>query len=100
MRTRERIRKDYYERWLRSPIRVEPETKMPTYFTGENSVLPTVLDGKADQQIDALWNYLLQGDGDRAAGALNQGRPEAGVERFASGLNRRAGGGRVRPSHR
>jgi mono/diheme cytochrome c family protein len=58
---KERLRPDYYQRWVRSPIKVEPETKMPTYFNGEASVLPTILEGKADQQIDALWNYLLQG---------------------------------------
>jgi mono/diheme cytochrome c family protein len=61
MRVKERLRPDYYERWLRSPIRVEPDTKMPSYFTGENSALPTILEGKADNQINALWNYLLQG---------------------------------------
>jgi len=58
---KERLRPGYYERWVRAPIKVEPETKMPTYFNGEASVLPTVLDGKADAQIKALWNYLLQG---------------------------------------
>ena len=61
MHVKERLRPGYYQRWVRSPIKVEPETKMPTYFTGEASVLPTILEGKADQQIDALWNYLLQG---------------------------------------
>jgi mono/diheme cytochrome c family protein len=61
MRVKERLTHDYFERWLRSPIRVEPDTKMPSYFTGENSSLPTILDGKADKQINALWNYLLQG---------------------------------------
>jgi len=62
MHVKERIRPAYFDRWVRSPMRVEPETKMPTYFNGENSVLPTILDGKADQQINALWNYLLQGE--------------------------------------
>jgi cytochrome c553 len=62
MHVKERIRRGYFERWVRSPIRVEPDTKMPTYFTGENSVLPTVLEGKADKQTNALWNYLLQGN--------------------------------------
>ena len=61
MLVKERLRPDYYRRWVRAPIRVEPDTKMPTYFNGDASVLPTVLDGKADRQIDALWNYLLQG---------------------------------------
>jgi mono/diheme cytochrome c family protein len=59
---RERIRPAFFARWVRSPMRVEPETKMPTFFNGEASVLPTILDGKADAQIEALWNYLLQGD--------------------------------------
>jgi cytochrome c551/c552 len=61
MHVKERLRPAYYQRWVRAPIKVEPETKMPTYFTGEASVLPTILEGKADKQIDALWNYLLQG---------------------------------------
>ncbi len=59
---KERIRPDYFARWVRAPIRVEPDTKMPTYFNGEASVQPAILGGKADAQIDALWNYLLQGD--------------------------------------
>ena len=61
MHVRERIRPDYFDRWVRSPIRVEPETKMPTYFNGDASVLPTILGGKAEPQIEALWNYILQG---------------------------------------
>ena len=61
-RVQERLRRDYYDRWLRAPIKVEPDTKMPSYFNGDASVLPTVLGGKADAQIDALWNYLLQGE--------------------------------------
>ena len=61
MYVKERLRRDYYDRWVRSPIRVEPETKMPTYFNNEMSVLPTILDGKAEPQVRALWNYLQQG---------------------------------------
>ncbi len=61
MHVRERIRFDYYDRWVRAPIRVEPETKMPTYFNGDASVLPTILDGKTEPQILALWNYIRQG---------------------------------------
>ncbi len=61
MHVKERLRFDYYDRWVRSPIRVEPETKMPTYFNNETSVLPTILEGKADLQTQALWNYIRQG---------------------------------------
>ncbi len=62
MHVKARLRKDYYDRWVRAPIRVEPETRMPAYFNGEASVLPTILEGNADRQIGALWNYLLQGE--------------------------------------
>ena len=58
---KERLRKDYYDRWVRSPMRVDPDTKMPSFFNGEASVLPTILGGRADRQAEALWNYLLQG---------------------------------------
>jgi len=61
MHVQERLRLDYFDRWVRSPIRVEPETKMPTYFNGDTSVLPTILEGKAEPQVQALWNYIRQG---------------------------------------
>ncbi|WP_435020208.1 hypothetical protein TA3x_001703 [Tundrisphaera sp. TA3] len=61
MHVKERLRKDYYDRWVRAPLRVDPDTKMPSFFNGEASVLPTILDGRADRQAEALWNYLLQG---------------------------------------
>ena len=61
MHVKERIRRDYFDRWVRSPIRVEPDTKMPTYFNNEMSVLPTILEGKAESQVRALWNYIQQG---------------------------------------
>jgi len=56
-----RLRKDYYDRWVRNPLRVDPETKMPTFFSGDRSVLPGILGGDAAGQAEAIWNYLLQG---------------------------------------
>ncbi len=59
---RERLRSEYFQRWLWSPTRVWPGTKMPTvYQWGEPSQLATVLGGSSEKQIEALWNYLLQG---------------------------------------
>ncbi len=70
MHVKERIRPDYFDRWVRSPIRVEPETKMPTYFNGDASVLPTILDGKAEPQIQRPVELHPPGPPDRAAGEV------------------------------
>ncbi len=60
--TRARIRRDYFERWVRSPLRVEPGTKMPQFFQDGRTQLTEILDGDAGKQIDALWQYLLEGE--------------------------------------
>jgi len=65
---RERLRPDYFIRWVREPLRVEPGTKMPQFFQGGRSQLTEVLDGDASKQIDALWNYLLEGAAIKAPG--------------------------------
>ena len=57
-----RIRKDYFVRWVNEPLRVEPRTKMPTYFKEGRSQLTEILDGDAKKQIDAMWHYILQGE--------------------------------------
>ena len=59
---RDRIRRDYFERWVRSPLRVEPGTKMPQFFQDGRTQLTEILDGDAGKQIDALWQYLLEGE--------------------------------------
>src|SRR5207247_10746067 len=58
---RSRIRRDYFERWVRSPLRVEAGTKMPQFFQDGRTQLTEILDGDAGKQIDALWQYLLEG---------------------------------------
>jgi len=63
MYIKERLRREYYDRWLWAPTRVEPDTKMPSvYMHKEKSLLKDVLDGDPDKQIDAMWQYLLQGE--------------------------------------
>jgi mono/diheme cytochrome c family protein len=59
---RARIRRDYFERWVRSPLRVEAGTKMPQFFQDGRTQLTEILDGDANRQIDALWQYLLEGE--------------------------------------
>ncbi len=63
MYIKERLRREYYDRWLWAPTRLEPMTKMPTVYNyGKPSPLAEILDGDSGKQIDAIWNYLLLGD--------------------------------------
>ncbi len=57
----ERLLPEYARRWFRSPQAIDPQTKMPSYFEDGKSQMADVLDGDAEKQIDALWNYLLEG---------------------------------------
>ena len=61
MYIKERLRPEFFDRWLWAPTRVELETKMPSVYQ-EKSLLKDVLDGDPDRQIDAMWQYLLQGE--------------------------------------
>ncbi len=57
----ERLRRDYYHRWVRNPLAVDPKTKMPVYFDEEGaSPLTEILNGNGDAQADAIWNFLRQ----------------------------------------
>jgi hypothetical protein len=58
----DRLTRDYYERWVYSPLRVEPGTKMPAVFQpGKPSLLKEFYDGSSEKQVDALWQYLREG---------------------------------------
>jgi mono/diheme cytochrome c family protein len=54
----DRLLPDYYRRWMRNPLAIDPQTKMPAYFEDGLSPLTEVLDGDAEKQIDAIWHYL------------------------------------------
>ncbi|MGH7178194.1 MAG: cytochrome c, partial [Tepidisphaeraceae bacterium] len=60
--TTARLRKDYYDRWMRAPLKVEPGTRMPQFTDIEGkSSLKQPFDGDANKQFDAMWEYLLSG---------------------------------------
>jgi mono/diheme cytochrome c family protein len=64
----ERLLPSYYRRWLRNPLSIDPQTKMPVYFEEGKSQLADILDGDSEKQIDALWNYIRLGDKMQAPG--------------------------------
>ena len=45
---------------MSSPLRVDPQTKMPLILPGQ-SALFDILDGDAGQQIEALHHYIRLG---------------------------------------
>jgi hypothetical protein len=56
---KERLRYDYFLRWVLHPLRVDPETKMPRFSDDEGRTpLTDLLEGKASDQFDAIWQYL------------------------------------------
>lgn len=53
----ERLRKEWFIRWMDNPTSVTPSTKMPRYSEDGKSQRPE-LEGDAAKQFDAIWNYL------------------------------------------
>ena len=58
----ERLQPDFYRRWLRNPVSIDPNSKMPAYFDEEGrSALAEVLEGDGPKTIRALWEYIRLG---------------------------------------
>jgi len=64
---RSRLRPQWVADWLIDPQRLQPETKMPTFFPLEDdddpesitTPLPDLLDGDVHKQIRAIRDYLF-----------------------------------------
>ncbi len=57
--TKDRIRRNYFNRWMLNPLRIDPETKMPKFSEDAQTTQKTdVLGGKAPEQFGAIWQYL------------------------------------------
>lgn len=55
----QRLRHDYYPRWMIDPTRVDLNTRMPKFsMDGTTTPLKDVLDGNAHRQFEAIWHYM------------------------------------------
>jgi hypothetical protein len=54
----QRVRHDWYLRWLEQPQRLAPGTQMPTVFQGGKTLLDQVLGGDPRAQAEAMWGYM------------------------------------------
>ena len=56
----ERLRPEYYIRWMLDPQRIIPLTKMPKFATDGLTALPE-FEGDAKKQFEAMWEFLRHG---------------------------------------
>ena len=64
--SKKRIRKEYYDRWMMDPLRIDPQTKMPKYSAdGKTTKIGDIHKGDAKKQFDALWKFLQSVPDDR-----------------------------------
>ncbi|MFO1092003.1 MAG: ThuA domain-containing protein [Planctomycetaceae bacterium] len=57
--SRERLRRDFYDRFVLNPPRCDPGLRMPVLSSdGKTTKITTVFGGDATKQFDALWHYL------------------------------------------
>ena len=56
-----RLRQDWFHRYLLDPQKYRPGTRMPAAWPNGRSVVPHILAGDSNVQIEAIWTYLLDG---------------------------------------
>jgi mono/diheme cytochrome c family protein len=58
----QRVRREWFDRWVEEPLRLRPGTPMPQIFKhGQPATLGHFLEGDAAKQKDALWAYFSLG---------------------------------------
>ncbi len=57
----ERLKRDWFEYYMRDPQSLSPGTVMPSFWPGGKSIRPEIQQGNTDQQIATIWLYLEDG---------------------------------------
>ena len=66
----ERLQQNWFYHYMRAPQQLSTNTVMPSFWPGGRAIRKDVLDGDPGQQIEALWQYLLDGRQARAPRGL------------------------------
>ena len=56
----ERLKKDWFHQYMLAPQKFSPNTVMPSFWPGGKAIRPDI-QGDAATQIEAIWEYLLDG---------------------------------------
>jgi hypothetical protein len=58
---RDRMRSDFYDRWMLDPPRFDLNTRMPKLAVdGKTTKVTRILDGDARKQFEAIWAFLQE----------------------------------------
>lgn len=58
-KARDRLKPEWIVNWLADPGKIQPGTRMPTYFPDGQSPLPEVLGGDARMQMKAIRDHVM-----------------------------------------
>ena len=71
-----RLEWDWFRRYLPDPAALRPGTRMPSFWPDGHAVNESLLGGKTDAQIQAIWAYLADGSKAEVPTGLVRGRQE------------------------
>lgn len=60
--TTQRLQNNWFTLYMRQPSRFHPTVIMPGFWPDGKSLRPNILAGDSAQQIEAIWNYLAEGE--------------------------------------
>lgn len=83
----ERLKKDWFYQYMLDPQKFSPNTVMPSFWPGGNAIRKD-LAGTPEDQIEALWQYLLDGRQARSPSGVVRERLEIVVTDEAQMLRR------------
>ena len=67
-----RLRREWFHRYLLDPQKYRSGTRMPAAWPKGRSVVPHILNGDSDVQIEAIWTYLLDGKNAKVPSGLQR----------------------------
>ena len=71
-----RIREDWFHRYLPDPQAYRPGTRMPTGYPDGKSTVTDIYDGDQQKQLAAMWSFLSKGTGGGAPEGISGGKME------------------------
>jgi mono/diheme cytochrome c family protein len=73
LKMNDRLRPDWFHRYLQNPTQYRPGTRMPNSFVDGRSALTDLYDGDPTLQIDSMWQYLALGKDAKEPEGLKEG---------------------------
>ncbi len=75
-RMHERLRWDWFRRYMPDPAALRPGTRMPSFWPEGRAANTDILDGNTDAQIKAIWAWMAGGDRADVPAGLIRSRQE------------------------